>query len=445
MLRRVGKTVDSKDAVIKIKDASFPAPFASELEFNSPVHGNWNIVHMGMLVPEAIQIYVCADNCMRGVVLTAAEMNAADRFSFVILEQQDILNSNLEEITIEGVTDVLNKREDHPKAVLLFTVCLHHFVGSNLDYIYGELEQRFPDICFIRCYMDPIMQKHGLTPDQKLRKAMYDPLPVCEPDEKTVSVFGSDFVLDESSDIKRLLKKYDYTVRELPACQTWQELLDMSKGRLFIDCYPAGKYGMEAQARRLGREHLYLPGGFDYVEIERQLKQLTDALGLPELTEDELKREREACEESLGKAKELIKDMPITLDYLYHPRPLGLAKLLLMHGFRVKAVYLDAISPEEEADFYWLQEHAPELELIATIQVKMRVLPRGGKEEVLAIGQKAAYFSRSRHFVNLVQGEGLHGFDGIRRTAELMMDAYRVEKDTEKLVIQKGWGCECCL
>ena len=445
MLRRVGETVDSKDAVIKIKDASFPAPFASELEFNSPVHGNWNIVHMGMQMPEAIQIYVCADNCMRGVVLTAAEMNAADRFSFVILEEQDILNSNLEEITIEGVTDVLNKREAHPKAVLLFTVCLHHFVGSNLDYIYGKLERRFPDICFIRCYMDPIMQKHGLTPDQKLRKAMYDPLPVCEPDEKTVSVFGSDFVLDESSDIKRLLKKYDYTVRELPACQNWQELLDMSKGRLFIDCYPAGKYGMEAQARRLDREHLYLPGSFDYDEIEWQLKQLTDALGLPELTEDEMKREREACEESLAKAKELIKDMPITLDYLYHPRPLGLAKLLLTHGFRVKVIYLDSISPEEEADFLWLQEHAPELELIATIQVKMRVLPRGGGEEVLAIGQKAAYFSRSRHFVNLVQGEGLYGFDGIRRTAELMMDAYREEKDTEKLVIQKGWGCECCL
>ncbi len=60
--------------------------------------------------------------------------------------------------------------------------------------------------------------------------------------------------------------------------------------------------------------------------------------------------------------------------------------------------------------------------------------------EVLAIGQKAAYFGRSRHFVNLVQGEGLYGFDGIRRTAELMMDAYLNEKDTEKLVIQKDGG-----
>ena len=109
MLRRVGETIDPKGAVVKIKDASFPAPFASELEYNSPVHGSWNIVHTGMQVPESIQIYVCADNCMRGVVLTAAEMNAADRFSFVILEEQDLLNSNLEDITIEGVTDVMNK------------------------------------------------------------------------------------------------------------------------------------------------------------------------------------------------------------------------------------------------------------------------------------------------------------------------------------------------
>ena len=443
MLRRVGEAVDPKDAVVKIRDASFPAPFASELEYNSPVHGNWNIVHTGMQVPEAIQIYVCADNCMRGVVLTAAEMNAADRFSFVIVEEQHVLNGNLEDITIEGVTDVLNKRGDRPKAVLLFTVCLHHFVGSNL--IYEELERRFPDICFIRCYMDPIMQKHGLTPDQKLRKAMYDPLPECEPDAKTVSVFGSDFALDESCDIKRLLRRYGYTVRELPTCETWQDLLDLSRGRLFLDVYPAGKYGMEAQAGRLGRKSLYLPGSFDYDEIEQQLKQLTDALGLPEVSREALDVERSACEEVLAKAKALIKDMPVTLDYLYHPRPLGLAKLLLIHGFHVKAVYLDGISPEEKAAFDWLQEHAPELELIATIQMKMRVLPRGGAEEVLAIGQKAAYFSRSRHFVNLVQGEGLYGFDGIRRTAELMMEAYREEKDTEKLVIQKGWGCECCL
>lgn len=56
---------------------------------------------------------------MRGVVLTAAEMNAADRFSFVIVEEKDLLGGNLEDVTIEGVTDILNRLDEKPKAVLL--------------------------------------------------------------------------------------------------------------------------------------------------------------------------------------------------------------------------------------------------------------------------------------------------------------------------------------
>ena len=172
MLKRVGNRELSGKTEIFIKEASFPVPFQPGLEFNSPVHGNWNIVHTGMLVPEARQIYVCADNCMRGVVLTAAEMNAADRFSFVIVEEKDLLGGNLEDVTIEGVTDILNRLDEKPKAVLLFTVCLHHFLGSDLDRIYGELEERFPEIFFMRCFMDPVMQKTGPTPDQKRRRAM---------------------------------------------------------------------------------------------------------------------------------------------------------------------------------------------------------------------------------------------------------------------------------
>lgn len=60
-----------------------------------------------------------------------------------------------------------------------------------------------------RCYMDPIMQKHGPTPDQKLRKAMYESLD-SEPDKmdtKQISILGSDFALDQSSDLERIATK----------------------------------------------------------------------------------------------------------------------------------------------------------------------------------------------------------------------------------------------
>ncbi|MCR5271952.1 MAG: nitrogenase, partial [Lachnospiraceae bacterium] len=157
------KTIDDE---IRIADASFPKPFVNGLEFNAPVHGTWNIVHIGLAMPEAIQIYVCAKNCMRGVVLTAAEMNRPECFSYVILNEEDMIRENIDDVTIEGVKDVLTKRikaGQKPRAVQLFTVCVHHFLGSNYEYIYRTLEEEFPDIDFYRCYMDPVMQKKGLT------------------------------------------------------------------------------------------------------------------------------------------------------------------------------------------------------------------------------------------------------------------------------------------
>ena len=435
---------------IAIKDASFPAPFASKLEYNSPVHGNWNIVHTGMQVPESIQLYVCAENCMRGVVLTAAEMNASDRFSYVIVEQKDVLYSNLDDLTIEGVTDVLNKRGDHPKAVLLFTVCLHHFLGSNLKYIYRKLEERFPDICFIRCYMDPIMQKHGPTPDQKLRKAMYESLD-SEPDKmdtKQISILGSDFALDQSSDLKELLSKEGYTVRELQSCRTWEEYKELGNAGTFLCCYPSGKYGIELLAKRLDRTFLYLPLSFDYEEIKKEEEILWNTLK-PEDNQELLpwiEKKISLCEAVLEHTRQVIGNTPIAIDYTFHPRPLGLAKLLLTHGFNVETVYLDSISPEEKEAFAWLKEKKPELELRSTVHAKMRLLhEEHATDKILAIGQKAAWFTGSRYFVNLVQGAGLQGFDGIRRTAELMEEAFSEEKDPKTLIVKKGWGCTSCI
>ena len=384
---------------------------SSGLEFNSPAHGNWNIVHTGMLLPEAIQIYVCADNCMRGVVLTAAEMNAADRFSFVTVEEEDLLNGNLEDVTIEGVADVLKKRGDHPKAVLLFTVCLHHFLGCDLERVYEELEARFPEIFFIRCYMDPIMQKHGLTPDQKLRKSIYDALPERNAgksdSERSVTILGSDFALDETSDIKRLLKAENIEVRELPTCDSWKA----------------------------------------YEEIIRQWRMLeqtvTESVRDAEIDET-IEREIALCEAVLKKTRQIIGDAQIMIDHTFHPRPLELAKLLLTHGFSVTRIYLDAVNPEEKATFEWLKQQYPGLSYEPTIHPEMRMRPRK-EENVLAIGQKAAWFTGTKHFVNLVEGAGLYGFDGIRKVAGLMTEAWQEEKDPEDLIIRKGWGCESCI
>ena len=83
MLKRVERQVlkDENDICVLAKDAKFPSPFEYRLEFSCSARGPWNIAHTGMLIPEAHEVFVCAQSCLRGVVLTAAEMNAIDRFS----------------------------------------------------------------------------------------------------------------------------------------------------------------------------------------------------------------------------------------------------------------------------------------------------------------------------------------------------------------------------
>ena len=92
---------------LPIGETFFPVPFPPTLEYAAPARGPWNIVHVGMLLPEAHQVFVCAQGCLRGVVLTAAEMGASQRFSTIAVEERDLLEGDMEALIIEGVEDIL--------------------------------------------------------------------------------------------------------------------------------------------------------------------------------------------------------------------------------------------------------------------------------------------------------------------------------------------------
>ena len=447
---------------IPVSKASFPAPFAQELEFNPPVHETWNIVHIGMLMPKAHQIYVCSDNCMRGVVMTAAEMNAIERFSCVVLEEKDMHSGNLEEITLEGITDVLEKirrkrgEEGLPKAVLVFPVCLHHFMGCDLGYVYKELEKRFPQIVFIKGWMDPIMQKTGPSPDMKLRKAMMDILEPSEEKNGLTALLGDIYALDPESDLMRLIRAAD-TARgtisdplQIQDCETLEDYQKLSGREVFITRSPMSAVSVRQTARRLGCKGLYLPAVIDYAGIRKELETAAQTLGITlEQAGIDAGQEEKLCDEALRNLRGVIGSTPIAIDYIAVQRPLGFARLLLERGFNVKEVYLDAVSPEEEDDFLWLRENHGEILLCSTIHAEGRLLHAGAIDSehsgYLAVGPKAAWFCGTEHFVNLVDFGGMWGFSGIRKMAALMEDAYKNAKDTRDLVPRKGLGCESIL
>ena len=441
-MKRVSAPKEVPSVGIPIRDAAFPSPFASGLEYASPARGTWNIVHTGMLIPEAHEIFVCAASCLRGVVLTAAELGAEHRFSTVEVRENNLLDGDMEELVVDGVSDIIEKLPKRPPVVLVYTSCVHHFAGCDLDMIYSQLRQRHPDIDFVDCYMNPIMRKSGLTPDQLMRSRLYKPLKPRPIRQGTVAIIGNDLPTDEDSDLYRFLKDNGLRIHEITSCETYEAYQEMAESAYYVSYYPAAVAGGDMLAERLGGRHLYVPLSFDYDEIEVGLIRLADALGVaaPDFT-----GKREACAAALGETLDLIGQTPIAIDYTYCPKPLGLAKLLLDAGFNVRRVYVDAMIGEEKQVFTYLQEHYPDLELYPTVHASMRFLAAKEHSDFLALGQKAAHFTNTNHFVNVVEGGGMHGYQAILKTLELMREAYQEEKDMRNLIQIKGMGCSGCV
>ena len=443
MLERVGQSPPEALTSVRAADAAFPSPFPSKLEYGAPARGTWNIVHTGMLIPQSHQIFVCAEGCLRGVVLTAAEMGAMDRFSSVAIREDNVLRGDMEELLIDGSSDVIEKLPYRPRAVLIYTSCIHHFMACELPRVYKVLRERFPDIDFVECYMNPIMRKSGLTPDQLMRRSLYEPLRPRPIDPKAVNIVGSDLPVDASSDLTRLIKGAGYTLREITRMRSYDEYQEMAGAFLNVSVFPAARAGAEALSGRLGQRHLYLPFAFDYDEIAAGYIMLARELGAVYPGSGS---RREAAEAAVAAAKKAVGGMPVAIDYTIVSRPVQLAKFLTQHGFRVTDIYLDAVPAEDKPAFDWAKENLPELLFHPTVHPAMRVRPRGGGETVLALGQKAAYFSGTDRFVNMVEDGGLHGYEGIIKLAGLMADAAAHPKDARSLIGVKGLGCGggCC-
>ena len=435
---------------VRIADANFPAPFRSGLEYSSPARGTWNIVHTGMLIPGSHQIYVCAAGCLRGVVLTAAEMGTMDRFSTVAIRENNLLDGDMEDLVIEGVTDIIHKLPKRPPAILVYTSCVHHFTGVDLDMIYAELRRRFPDIDFTDCYMNPIMRKSGLTPDQLMRSRLYMLLHERDIDPEAVAIIGSDLPTDEDSDLMKVLRGAGLKVHEITSCKSYEEYQQMAESRVYVSYNPDAAPGGDMLSERLGGIHYALKFSFDYDEIDETFAGLAEVLGIAPRSSEEIAALRAECEKELEETKKLIGDTPVSIDYTYCPRPLGLAKLLLDHGMNVTRVYADGIPGGDRAAFDILQKEHPDLMIYPTVHPGMRFARTANAEEkgeakVLAIGQKAAVFEETNHFVNVVEGGGMIGYEAVIRTCRLIREAFLEEKEMRELVQVKGLGCEVCV
>ena len=450
-------------------------PYRPGLEYTPPARGTWTIAHTPLLVPESVEVYVCPESCLRGVSLSAAEFGGlGTRFSLVVVEEEDWIRSRMEPLFIEGVSDLLRQRCErdgkYPPICFVFNSCMHQFMDTNMALIFRELAKRFPDVLFVEGNMNCTMRTTQTHYEAATNRALYKGLlPVGDVHRHApaapapaVNVIVNYFAIDQASELLELLGFAGYRVNDLPRVKTYDEYQQMADASLNLYTHPFGKTACEDLKKRLGTPFLEVPYCWDFDEIDRTeravLEKVATAInasgagervGLtPIVREGLLDAYKHEAEQALAETAAKLSGWNITIDAAATPRPFGLAELLESCGFSVTCVYADACGPlDEDAKSRWealASEHGHDAETLPMIDWRMRQMPYedASRENgnVLAIGQKAAYYGNTGHFVNLIYQSGLLGFRGVTKLCALLVDAAETVKDTEAVLSEKAIG-----
>ena len=434
-------TVTPEGAEIPIGKAEFPQPFHIGLQYASPARGHWTIAHSPMLIPQCHEIYVCCACCLHGVVLSADEIpDGAGRFSMVTLTNENLIKGNLEEMMIDGITRIIEELPERPRCVEGFTSCMQHFLHIDVRVVYDTLRQRFPDIDFIDGYMTPTLQRR-YTPDILGRRQLMRAV-TKQPRCRAVNYIVNYYPVDPDNELTAMLRAGGYAIHDFADCQTYDEYKQMGESEANIYFLENAAPAAQDMKRRLGQKALYLPYAYDYGMLRQNLQKAAETLHLAMPDCDAFEQQ---IEEKATKLHDILGQTPVAIDFTATPRPLGLARFLLTHGFNVYAVYLDAVSPDEKDSFFFLKEHYPSLSLRSTMHFKRRLLPRDDSRKygkVLAIGQMAAYFTDTNFFVNVIENSGLYGYVGLMKLLDWIGGSARKENPRMREIIQvKAWGC----
>ena len=407
----------------------------STLHYVSAAHGGWGVVRIAALVPESHQLFVCPFACGRHGALGGAVNGIKDRISYLYITEADIVSGDFEQLIIDSVGELFEALEKKPKVLLVFTSCLDDLLGTDHDAILAELSEKYPDVKFRHCTMNPISLDSAYPPGITTEMNMYSLIEKSEIHKKQINILGSNVAFDENSDLKKLLSEKGWTVTHISDYDTFEAYQQMGEASLNIVTAPIALKAAQEMEKKLGIPYLAAYVNYDPDSIEDFYRQLSEKIG-EELVEPS-KAYREKALEKLRRAKEIIGDYPVAVDYQAVLKPYSLALVLARNGFNVGMIASDGIAGHEEASLAALAEISPHTLVESPLNHDAVKFPFEGRE-YLCIGFDCGYMTGSKKVLNIMEDEGLYGYDGICRLMSMLIEAYNGTADVQNMIKEAG-------
>lgn len=403
----------------------------STLHYVSAAHGGWDIVRIAALVPESYLLFVCPFACGRHTALGGIDNGIKDQVSYLFITEADIISGDFEQMILDGVDELFEALPKRPKVLFTFTSCLDDLLGTDHEAINEELSRKHPDVQFRHCKMNPISLDSSLPPGVSLNMNMYSLLEKTDKKEKIINVIGSNVTFPKDGDFKMLLKEKGYKVYNISDFTTFEDFKHMADACLNIVCGPIALKAAEQMKDELDIPFLKAFVNYDPDEIERFYKELSEVLGEDFVTPSNTYRKKAL--DKIQQANSIIGNYPIAIDYQAVLKPYSLGSMLAKHGFHTGMIAADGVAKHEQSSYDQLLQLAPDVQIVNPLHHKAVQFGHEGDQH-LCIGFDCGYMTGSTKVVNLMQDEGLYGYDGVCRLMDMLIEAYHGNADVKTMI-----------
>ena len=403
--------------------------FGKTLHYVSPAHGGWGMVRIAALIPESWQLFVAPFACGRHGALGGILNGVKDRISYLYIDEADIVSGHYENLIPDAVDELFAAIPKKPKVLAVFVSCLDDLLGTDHVALNRLLSERHPDVRFVTCHMNPLKTDTPIPPGIGVQNSIYSLLDRQNEKVRAVNLIGNNAPLRKECELFGFLEEHGIQVHHITDYAEFEKFQEMGKSSLNMVLSPTAVYASGLMEENLGIKALEAIHTYDLDEIAARYDALAGHFGIT-LDYNAHRAEADAV---LKAAKDAVGDVPVAIDYQAVRKPFTLAKVLLQYGFNVRFLMTDGVKNVEKAAAEYVKANYPQVEIVNAVHHDMVNSPiRDGG--YLCIGFDCAYATGSDKVLNLMEDEGLFGFDGVKELMRLLVEANEAEADLKEII-----------
>lgn len=414
--------------------------FEKTLNYSSPGHGGWGIIRVAALIPESHQMFICPSACFRHGALGAMQHGYKNRTSYLYITPADIV-TGYDHLIVEGAEELLEK-DKTIKVLFLFVPCMDDFLGTDIDAVAKEIQEKHPGIIVRACHMNPIAAETKKPPLVTTMQAMFSTIETSDyASENAVNLCGSFAPIPEECELFDFLGDYGLEVRQLADYETYEAFCEMGRSKYNLIMRPAGKFAAEYMDKNYGTTSVRYMISYDIDEIRGNYEEWGEVLSQQHSKSEnavfDLAGVERETKEMIAHAVKKLNGLPISVASSAVLRPCSLVKALIKYGFTVKEVFVQELLPVDKDAYEYLCENHPEILISQPRHHKSAV--RDNKDtNMVAIGFEGAYLRQSDYVVDLSGDEGMYGYYGVQRLMKMLEKSIEEKADLRKMIEEYG-------